>query len=330
MLRLEAYSSVLEEAVGSRLIEGKREATELSVSDFDATRFKVTVLPKSEHVVRIDVDVPCWKELEQLGVGSMLEASYGSIYHPSRTPEPGYCCVFELDCNAQHEHKSALLEKLIFLKRNTLGAPFRRALEHLANKETTPSFCLPWRPGEAIYCVQGEDPANPAHKDRVVVVYAISFGDEADAAICRIILQQFQEVQRKLGQAPPCSFNEANKPPREILALTPTPSPPSVGYISFAIFKRHVDTPTKLNKAVELIVGLRNYLMYHIKAAKTNQHMRMRKKVFDWLQVPFCSASLSEYNSFTQVINRAHHTNAKAPEHKQMKTHSGRTFVRKA
>lgn len=311
MLRLEAYSSVLEESVGSRLMEGRREAAELSVSDFDSTRFKVTVQPGSEQVVKIDLDVPCWKELTALGVPKMLSDTYGSTFRENGG-DPGFCCALEIDCDAiKEEDKPELMQKVVYLKRNALGAPFRRAFLHLAAQEATEDFVLPWRPGEAVYCVQGSDPANPAHKDRVVVVYAVSFNDEADAAICRIVLQQFQE--KKVGGAPPVSFMEANKPPREILALSQNQPPPGVGYVSFAIFKRHVDTPKKIDNATQLIVGFRNYLMYHIKAAKTNQHMRMRKKVFDWLQ----------------VINRAHLSNAKPNEQKQMKTHSGRTFVRK-
>ena len=56
--------------------------------------------------------------------------------------------------------------------------------------------------------------------------------------------------------------------------------------------------------------AIRHYLHYHIKAAKTNLHMRMRRKVRGWLQVLNRAALASE-----------------APREK--KTISGRTFTRK-
>ena len=57
-------------------------------------------------------------------------------------------------------------------------------------------------------------------------------------------------------------------------------------------------------------LAFRHYLHYHIKAAKTNLHMRMRRKVRGWLQVLNRAALASE-----------------APREK--KTISGRTFTRK-
>ena len=57
-------------------------------------------------------------------------------------------------------------------------------------------------------------------------------------------------------------------------------------------------------------MGFRNYLHFHIKAAKTNLHMRMRRKVSSWIQ----------------IINRAIMTSEKPRE---MKTSSGKTFTRR-
>ena len=57
-------------------------------------------------------------------------------------------------------------------------------------------------------------------------------------------------------------------------------------------------------------LAFRHYLHYHIKAAKTNLHMHMRRKVRGWLQ----------------VLNRAALASDQARE---KKTISGRTFTRK-
>ena len=63
-------------------------------------------------------------------------------------------------------------------------------------------------------------------------------------------------------------------------------------------------------EAAELSVADFDGSRYHIKAAKTNLHMRMRRKVRGWLQVLNRAALASE-----------------AP--KEKKTISGRTFTRK-
>ena len=80
--------------------------------------------------------------------------------------------------------------------------------------------------------------------------------------------------------------------------------------MSLTVFARHVDSTEKLAKKVDLCLAFRHYLHYHIKAAKTNLHMRMRRKVNSWIQ----------------IVNRAIMT---ADKPKDMKTSSGKTFTRK-
>lgn len=73
----------------------------------------------------------------------------------------------------------------------------------------------------------------------------------------------------------------------------------------------HVDTPAKIENAVGQLVLFRAYLLYHIKAAKTYLHARMRFRV----------------DSLLQVLRRAQ------PEDpfggKEKKLISGKTFKRK-
>jgi len=113
-----------------------------------------------------------------------------------------------------------------------------------------------------------------------------------------------------IGAAPPVVFSEAKNPPLEIRPLVGAKQEGFVGYVSLTVFARHVDSPEKLAKKVDLCLAFRHYLHYHIKAAKTNLHMRMRRKVRGWLQVLNRAALASE-----------------APREK--KTISGRTFTRK-
>ncbi|RHY95092.1 hypothetical protein DYB31_008067 [Aphanomyces astaci] len=71
-----------------------------------------------------------------------------------------------------------------------------------------------------------------------------------------------------------------------------------------AIFKSHIDSDAKREKACTLLQGFRNYLHYHIKASKTYLHIRMRKRVDLLLQ-------------------------AKDPAKTSKKTITGKTFDRK-
>lgn len=70
---------------------------------------------------------------------------------------------------------------------------------------------------------------------------------------------------------------------------------------------RHVQGE-RMQTAITLLLGFRNYLHYHIKCSKTYLHMRMRKRVAGWMQ----------------VLNRA------VPEvETEKKTAAGKTFSRK-
>ena len=83
-----------------------------------------------------------------------------------------------------------------------------------------------------------------------------------------------------------------------------------MGYILFSFLKTGMNDGSR-KRAVALLSQFRVYLHYHIKASKTYLHMRMRKRVNNWLQ----------------ILNRA------MPESKDeskagQKTASGKTFKR--
>jgi len=297
---------------------GIRDARAAQVGDFDGCRFKLVCAPEALGVVTMHVDLPCWRELSSLGGQAALDEIFAG--HVA-APDPGYKVAVRVDCDAvAAADRPALLAKLIDIKRHLVGAPFADAFAKLAAGTATkgPVAALPWREGgEAVYVMAGNDPAKPASYDRVAVVYAIDFPEETDRAMGRVLLQQFAET--RVPGAPPVTFSEAKAPPLEIRDLVATSGflgfggkklPSVVGYVTLTVFKRHVDTPEKLADRVGLCVGFRNYLHYHIKAAKTNQHMRMRRKVYSWLQ----------------ILNRAV---PKPAAGREMKTATGRSFFRK-
>ena len=63
MLKPEPQSAILEEALGARLIDGKREPCEVSWVDFDDALFKLVVLPGQESVLTLHAKFPCYDTL---------------------------------------------------------------------------------------------------------------------------------------------------------------------------------------------------------------------------------------------------------------------------
>jgi len=311
MLKIEQHSSILEEAMGARLLEGKREACELSIADFDDCQFKLVVQPGEEAVMTLNIHVPCYETLKSCGGQAMLDEVYAGM---ATEPETGYLLALRVDVDAAVAEKteSDTLQKLIYVKRNLLGAPLTAALKALQGG-TAKDFApveVKWRKTESMFISSGPDPANPSSTyDRVTVIFSVDFPEEADRCYCRNFLQQLQDVQRKVNNAPPITFSEPFAPPLEIRDKV-NDKAELVGYISFTLFLQHCKTPERLEKTVAMLCGFRNYLHFHIKAAKTNLHMRMRSKVNHW----------------KQVLNRAIQS---SNEKKEMKTSKGKTFTRK-
>jgi actin related protein 2/3 complex subunit 2 len=126
-----------------------------------------------------------------------------------------------------------------------------------------------------------------------------------------VFMQEFVEVKRRLGSAPPCTFSQ--HAPLELKEFPASASSsfstsPSLGYISFAVLKNHLEGGKK-EKVVAVLQSFRSYLQYHIKCSKSYFHARMRARVVSMLK----------------VLSRARQERI---EEKEKKTASGKTFVR--
>jgi len=105
-----------------------------------------------------------------------------------------------------------------------------------------------------------------------------------------------------------CARPARHEPPLELKQLDgvrPLQGAGFVGHVSLALSKRNVEGG-RLEKVLALVVGYRNYLMFHVMGAKSQLHTRIRSRSSNWLQ----------------VLNRA------MPEKldKEKKTITGRTF----
>mmetsp|Transcript_11137 Transcript_11137/g.29830 ORF Transcript_11137/g.29830 Transcript_11137/m.29830 type:complete len:320 (-) Transcript_11137:407-1366(-) len=304
---LTPQNMIVEEAVGTRLFDDppKREPCDITVGDFDDCKFKVQVLPDTLSTITVHVSLgPIGARLnDELYGQEIMNTVYAGM---AAEPEQGYdfAVSFDLD-NPPNGNPEEVLAKVANLRRHLLGAPFTKAFNGLKDGtgSSLPLMTLDWRPGEAIWI-------KPADQ-RCTIVYAVNFPEETDKAICRVMLQQFAKESAKINGAPPCSYNEPDKPPMEVRDLPMDQYTHCCGFLTFVVFPAHISSEAKFDKSVALLSGFRNYLHYHIKASKTYLHMRMRKKVQTWLQ----------------VLNRAVHEQD-TPQEK--KTSSGKTFKRAA
>ena len=218
--------------------------------------------------------------------------------------------TLQVNSTALPEDASVVVDTFAAIKHHVAGAPYKHLLTHLqagTSVSLTP-FCVNFKGTETTYFLPGPD--------RVMFAYGMQFPDPTDAALVRVLCQQFADVQRTMGAAPAVSVCELGATgqtvPREItdsgLPLLTQGGEGFSGYIALTFFQGHVDDATKLANTLTLASTFRTYITYHLKAAKSYIHSRMRNRV----------------DSLLQVLKRAHTSDPTKPKVK--KGFSGKTL----
>lgn len=295
MIFLDAGHPIIEETLVNKLDpEAKKEPVDISLSDFDDTQYRIFVSPDAKNVLQLSISMRALAELKAAGTQAMLDKDYAGMVQD--TPEEGFDLTLSVDVDSLPGPKEEIVKKLTELKRNCMSAPFDLAFEGLCSGTMASPCMIPYRSRESLYIVP--------NADRVVVVYSVDFVDETDRAIANVFLQEFAEAQRHVSGAPPVSFSK--DPPREVEGMGGEED--VIGYVSFAVFKSHVEKLENRAKVSTLLQSFRSYLLYHIKASKSYLHTRMRVRVEDLLK----------------VLNRARPSDEK----KTKKTFGGKAFKR--
>ncbi len=216
------------------------------------------------------------------------------------TPGEGYNFALRIDCDNISD-RARFLTLVSEVKKNIVGGPLDNAFSSLLSKrsESLPVMVVEHHKNEAMFMFPCDS--------KIIVIFNVDFADVTDKAIAKVFLQEFVEAQRIVRNAPPVSYSK-DPPPLLTSRLTYEYPADTAGYLSFSVEERHLAGPGK-DKAITQFTGFRNYLHYHIKCSKTYLHMRMRKKVNNWMQ----------------VLNRA-----KPDVETEKKTAAGKTFVHKA
>ena len=217
------------------------------------------------------------------GVFGPAQAALGAHLQPASDPST---VSLSLNRDELTGDAAAVISAAARIKREVVGAPFQFLLEQLLAGTITQAkpFAVHLRSSEIVYFCPGAD--------RVTVGFGLHFPDATDAAVVRIVCSQFAEVQRTIGTAPTVNFCEAGTGatiPREItssgLPLLAEGTEGFTGYLTLSYFPSHADSAEKMENTVTLVSSFRTYLNYHLKAAKSYIHSRMRNRVTSLLQV---------------------------------------------
>ena len=240
-----------------------------------------------------------------------LRSIYGGLVAP--VPHEGADVTLALDASAPlaggapFRGVADLIAAVACLRLNALAVPFDAALASVAAKAPGPGAVVLLRPREPVFILP--------RPDRVAVIYALHCVDATDRAIARIVCQEFVEAQRHISTAPPVNYAD-REPPLELRGharadLLRHADDSFVGYLTLSMMPRQFDSDAKRANVVALLAQFRVYLDYHIKAAKSHLHARMRARCDGWLQ----------------VLNRAIAEDPFASKEKKLA--SGKTFVKK-
>ncbi|ETW00980.1 hypothetical protein H310_06623 [Aphanomyces invadans] len=303
MIFLENESKIVQEVLLGRLGEAAPrpvDPLEIRLCDFDDVQYDISI---QGTALSVSMAYRPYIELQKFGAANMLAKVYPEFQVTA--PKPGFELTLVANVDTiTPQNAASVVNRIASLKRNILGAPLDHCFLalHAGQAKVLSPIQIPFRRQETIYILPQDD--------RIVIVFSVAFQDKTDQAIARVFLQEFAEARRHVNNAPPVSFGK--DPPLELRAVSGLrPCADHVGYLSFAIFKSHIDTDAKREKACTLLQGFRNYLHYHIKASKTYLHIRMRKRV----------------DLLLQVLNRAQPP--KDPTKTSKKTITGKTFDRK-
>jgi len=305
MILLEKGNRILGETVSAKINidpEEKVEAMDVKLCDFDDTSYRVLITEDKKDVIQVGMSLPCYASIEKYGAKENYDKAYGSLVAP---PMTNYDVTLKIDLNAlkDQKQKDEIVEKISCLKANVIAGVFDHFFTPLLSggKPLEP-FRFDLRADTTIFFFP--------KADRVTVIFSVDFKERVDRALAKIFMNEFVEARRTQQASPPVQFGV--NPPMEMAHFKITEPTGNLGFISFTVFKSHLDN-NKKDRVIGVLQVFRNYMQYHIKCSKSYFHSRMRLRVA----------------SLLTVLNRAKVDADERLNPTQKKTASGRTFVMK-
>jgi len=300
MILLDYHNKIIEDTLLEKLnnppSDGKYEAIEMTLADFDGVTFHLFSDPNSKNLISVSVAIKCFAELSKYDLDAFLKQQYGALLV---SPEPNYDATVQIDVAKPPADKEKAARNIALLKRHCFAAPFNKVFSDIEGKKPPGGLIeLPYRDGEAIYI--------KPESDRCIIIFSIQFRDPDDVVFAKVFLQEYQDARKSMSNAPSVTYSQ-KEPPLELKGVKNLKVGDNNGFVSFVLFQAHV-TGNKKNASIDTIITFRNYLHYHIKCSKAFMHTRMRNRV----------------RTFLQILNRAKSDQQTG----EKKTITGRTFKR--
>ena len=323
MMYLRNETNIVAEELSRRLgaelsleVDGEEDAggdpADIIVTDFEEAKLRIEVPEDAANLVRVSLKLPAgvFADLEdKLGVSARLQAVYGAML---AAPLDSADVTVVVDRRALPAPAHDVVKSVANLRRHVLSWPYLRLMRAVVEGRgaTEKPFVLRMSPREPVFLL--------ARADRVVVIFHLVFEEATDRAIARVIAQELTEANRQVNNAPPCAWSE-REVPMELkggafpAAAVPRPADDeqSIGYITFSVFPGSFKSEAQRDAIAAHLCLFRAYLTYHLKAAKSYLHARLRARC----------------ETLQRVLNRAIPQDEEKP--KEMKLASGKSFVRR-
>jgi actin related protein 2/3 complex subunit 2 len=252
-----------------------RRNMKVEMSDYDNVSYQVKVVKGQYDNMLVSMNLPFLDDIRDVGAQGCLDSTYAGLV--ADETENNYNITLNVPFSdfKSAEDQKALTSKISLFKSNLIGSVFHHFFEAVNAGTVLENFMFDLRSDTQIYFVPSAD--------RVAVIFGIDFEEKFDKVLARIFLTEFQDARRRIGSAPPVSFDV--NPTRELADFGITEATGNLGFISFSVLKSHVSSQKKRDNVANLLQGFRTYLQYHIKCSKSFFHSRMRKRCVDLLKV---------------------------------------------
>jgi len=289
MILLEAPNRILAQTVESQIKpdlgleeEGKtfkREPIDVRLCDFDDVAYRVVIDAEDRSQMKINMSMPFYNDIKDTGGEAAFEKHYGQY---KCEPADQFDVAISIKFDDVAEGKEDELVGLIaMMKSNVIGGVFKHFYKLLQEGKSADAqpFKFDIRSDTTIYFVPS--------KDRVTTIFSIDFKDKVDTVLAKVFMNEFKDARKIIKFAPAINFYQTDCP-KELSAFSISQTAQEaniVGWLSFAVLDSHVKKDASIDQISEVLQSFRNYIQYHIKAAKSYFHSRMRAKCVDQLKV---------------------------------------------
>ena len=270
--------------------KARHDFFEVRCSDFDGASFFLKCTAEDPQKLTLAMSVPCWADLQKLNCDKDINEIYSAF---TREESKEFDTAVSIDLE-DAEDLDTVANLLTGFKRNVLAVPLNRVFNSMVNSsETVKPMTINYREREQLFIIQKSE-------EKAVVIFSLNFEDKVDRCLAQVFATEFAEAHRTVDLSPTFRFFEipeeaktGGEPsgdgkvfPAELKVCNPHPIRDSdIGYLVCSVDKMHLNTEAKKEEMLTLLLGLRSYMNYHIKASKSHLHTIMRGSCVKLLKV---------------------------------------------